>query len=136
MIISQNLANLEIYVIAAMVEARANATDNVAFEYILDAAQGMAIDQVKSEGASIDPSALLPSPINGQRAYAAYMGSFTTPPCAEGVHWQIFQEPVVISVNQLWRYMQMTGQAKDGACGKTSNHNYAEIITGGMRRSV
>ena len=45
----------------------------------------------------VDAAALLPA----GHAYYAYMGSLTTPPCSEGVHWQILKQPVEISKGQL-----------------------------------
>ena len=42
-------------------------------------------------------SALLPN----DRAYFTYMGSFTTPPCAEGVLWLVLRQPVGASAQQL-----------------------------------
>lgn len=34
------------------------------------------------------------------RAYYAFKGSLTTPPCAEGVRWQVLKQPLTISVAQ------------------------------------
>lgn len=41
-------------------------------------------------------SSLLPQ----DRSYYAFKGSLTTPPCSEGVRWQVLQKPVQISVAQ------------------------------------
>jgi carbonic anhydrase len=46
---------------------------------------------------SIDPAQLLPA----ERGYFTYMGSFTTPPCSEGVLWMVMKKPVSISPEQL-----------------------------------
>ena len=46
---------------------------------------------------AFDPAALLPA----EHAYYAYMGSLTTPPCSEGVHWQVLKQPVEVSKAQL-----------------------------------
>ena len=35
------------------------------------------------------------------RAYYHYMGSFTTPPCTEGVKWFIFKEAITVSLEQV-----------------------------------
>lgn len=45
----------------------------------------------------LDLTALLPN----DRAYFTYMGSFTTPPCAEGVLWLVLRQPVGANAQQL-----------------------------------
>jgi carbonic anhydrase len=46
---------------------------------------------------AIDLNALLPT----DRRYYTYMGSFTTPPCSEGVLWMVMQQPVPASAAQI-----------------------------------
>jgi carbonic anhydrase len=46
---------------------------------------------------AIDLNKLLPE----NRAYMAYMGSSTTPPCSEEVLWLVFRTPITISPEQL-----------------------------------
>lgn len=46
----------------------------------------------------INPKELLPEDLNH---YYHYKGSFTTPPCTEGVQWYIFKDTVSISQEQL-----------------------------------
>jgi carbonic anhydrase len=48
-------------------------------------------------GAPIDVASALPA----HHAYYAYTGSLTTPPCSEGVRWQVLKEPVEVSKQQL-----------------------------------
>ena len=36
-----------------------------------------------------------------KREYYRTLGSLTTPPCTEGVHWIIFEQPLTISNTQL-----------------------------------
>jgi carbonic anhydrase len=36
-----------------------------------------------------------------RKAYYSYEGSLTTPPCSEGVKWNIFVEPMTISEEQI-----------------------------------
>ncbi|WEF31926.1 carbonic anhydrase [Pseudoduganella chitinolytica] len=48
-------------------------------------------------------AALLPA----RHDYYAYMGSLTTPPCSEGVHWQILKQPVDISKRQLAAFRKL-----------------------------
>ena len=45
----------------------------------------------------LSPAGLLPS----DRGYWTYMGSLTTPPCTEGVHWFVFEQEVELSRDQL-----------------------------------
>jgi carbonic anhydrase len=45
----------------------------------------------------IDPGGLLPT----GKGYWTYMGSLTTPPCTEGVHWFVYEQELSISRNQL-----------------------------------
>ena len=45
----------------------------------------------------INPGGLLPA----NRAYWTYMGSLTTPPCTEGVHWFVLEQEVTLSRDQL-----------------------------------
>lgn len=44
-----------------------------------------------------DPARLLPA----DKGYWAFTGSLTTPPCSEGVRWQVMKQPLEISAAQL-----------------------------------
>jgi carbonic anhydrase len=46
---------------------------------------------------NVDPAALLPA----TRLYFAYPGSLTTPPCSEGVRWNVLAMPVEASAEQI-----------------------------------
>lgn len=50
----------------------------------------------------INPTDLLPKSHN----YFAYEGSFTTPPCTEGVHWIVMEEPIQASLKQIQFFKQ------------------------------
>jgi carbonic anhydrase len=52
---------------------------------------------------SFDASDLLPA----QRGYYAFMGSLTTPPCSEGVRWQVLKTPVELSRAQLEAFRRL-----------------------------
>jgi carbonic anhydrase len=45
----------------------------------------------------VNAGGLLPA----DRGYWTYMGSLTTPPCTEGVHWFVFEQDLSLSRNQL-----------------------------------
>lgn len=47
--------------------------------------------------ASLDPNALLPA----DHTYFAYAGSLTTPPCSEGVRWNVMRQPITASAAQI-----------------------------------
>jgi carbonic anhydrase len=57
----------------------------------------------RSVAGEFDVGALLPA----QHAYYAYMGSLTTPPCSEGVHWQVLKQPVEVSKAQLSAFRKL-----------------------------
>ena len=46
---------------------------------------------------AIDLNRLLPQ----DRAYYTYMGSMTTPPCAEDMLWIVFRQPMSVSEEQV-----------------------------------
>ena len=52
---------------------------------------------------TISPAQLLPV----SRAYFAYEGSLTTPPCTEGVRWFVLKSPATIGLNELSRFAQL-----------------------------
>ncbi len=52
---------------------------------------------------NVDLSSLLPA----DHHYYGYMGSLTTPPCSEGVHWQVMRQPVEISKAQLAAFRKL-----------------------------
>ena len=49
------------------------------------------------ESATINAADLLPDSIT----YFSYAGSLTTPPCSEGVRWNVMQEPIQVSTEQI-----------------------------------
>jgi carbonic anhydrase len=52
---------------------------------------------------ALDPAALLPS----ERGYYAYTGSLTTPPCSEGVRWQVLKRPIEVSESQIEAFRKL-----------------------------
>jgi carbonic anhydrase len=54
-------------------------------------------EPVAIDGATVDAAAMLPE----DTTFFHYAGSLTTPPCSEGVSWQVMAEPVELSVDQI-----------------------------------
>ena len=51
----------------------------------------------KTSTVAVDATALLPK----SRSYISYSGSLTTPPCSEGVSWNLLLEPIELSAEQI-----------------------------------
>ncbi len=54
----------------------------------------------------INPEDLIPR----TRTYYNYIGSLTTPPCSEGVNWNVFNTPVTVSKEQILAFRQLYPQ--------------------------
>jgi carbonic anhydrase len=54
-------------------------------------------------GENFNPADLLPS----DKSYYSFMGSLTTPPCSEGVQWQVLKSPVELSGAQLKMFRKL-----------------------------
>ncbi|WP_019669415.1 carbonic anhydrase [Eudoraea adriatica] len=87
-----NAAN-EIAVFAIMAEEGESSEPFTFLEQYLPLNPG----ETKIIDASFDLNLNLPR----SRDYYVYEGSFTTPPCTEGVIWIIFKEPITVSVEQV-----------------------------------
>jgi carbonic anhydrase len=53
--------------------------------------------------ASFNPADVLPA----NHAYFKFMGSLTTPPCSDGVRWQVLRQPVELSPQQIAAFHQL-----------------------------
>ena len=53
----------------------------------------------------LNPLGLFPE----DKSYYVYNGSFTTPPCTEGVFWVIMKSPVSVSKQQINAFKQVIG---------------------------
>jgi len=51
----------------------------------------------------LNPADILPA----KQGYYAYIGSLTTPPCSEGVRWQVLKDPVELSAAQLKAFKKL-----------------------------
>lgn len=60
-------------------------------------------NEIHIENVKVDVTQLLPS----LRTTYRYDGSLTTPPCAEGVKWIVFANPIEMSSAQIGRFAEM-----------------------------
>lgn len=74
---------------------------NAALEEIFDALP--AAEDGKQALGALDPAALLPA----KHGYYAYAGSLTTPPCSEGVRWQVLKRPIEVSESQIEAFRKL-----------------------------
>ncbi|KAM5332288.1 carbonic anhydrase 9 isoform 1-T1 [Glossophaga mutica] len=72
--------------------------ENSAYEQLLSHLEEIAEEDSETWVPGLDVSALLPSDLS---RYFRYEGSLTTPPCAQGVIWTVFNQTVRLSAKQL-----------------------------------
>jgi carbonic anhydrase len=78
---------------------------NPFFETFLNHAPKKAGEMIEDRSHLINPSDLLPN----QRSYYSYFGSYTTPPCTEGVLWTVMHDPIEVSADQIARFRSLVG---------------------------
>lgn len=59
--------------------------------------------EAEVKGVKINAENLLPN----NRAYYSYSGSLTTPPCSEGVSWNVLKTPIQASSEQIEQFMEI-----------------------------
>ncbi len=69
---------------------------NAAFDSLWRSLPDAGHPRIESDD-TVDVRAILPN----KHTYYAYDGSFTTPPCTEGVKWVVLAEPVSLSRHQI-----------------------------------
>jgi carbonic anhydrase len=79
-------------------QGKANAALKPVFDGLPPAANDMA-----ALAAPFNVADLLPS----DRGYYKFMGSLTTPPCSEGVQWQVLKQPVEVSRDQIRMFQKL-----------------------------
>ena len=57
----------------------------------------------KHSAANFNAAELLPA----ARGYFRYVGSLTTPPCSEGVRWQVLKQPIEVSKAQIAAFRKL-----------------------------
>lgn len=87
-------------VLAVLLEAGA---ENAALDELFDRIPHEVSERGERLENLIDPVQLLPR----DRASFQYDGSLTTPPCTEGVRWNVFTSPVTVSAAQLADYVSV-----------------------------
>ena len=78
---------------------------NPVFQEFLDHAPSKVGDINDDHAHTLNPMDLLPK---GQ-TYYRYFGSFTTPPCHEGVIWAIMHDPIEVSAEQVKQFRTVLG---------------------------
>jgi carbonic anhydrase len=78
---------------------------NPFFETFLDHAPKTVGEFVEDRERVINPVNLLPK----NRTYYRYFGSYTTPPCHEGVIWAVMHDPIEVSAEQIQRFRTLLG---------------------------
>ena len=53
------------------------------------------------ESKQIDVQCDLNQLLPADRTFYSYSGSLTTPPCTEGVHWVVFKNPIILSLDEV-----------------------------------
>jgi carbonic anhydrase len=81
---------------------------NLAFGDILDVMPREEGTEETSD--EINGASLLPDDLT----YWAYDGSFTTPPCTEGVKWHVLYEPISVSLHQIAAFRALEFLHHDG----------------------
>ena len=72
---------------------------------IIDAVPAEASEPETISGVTLDPNGMLPDEIEVWR----YMGSLTTPPCSERVHWHVIEETMTASRSQIQAMERLMG---------------------------
>ncbi|MDH4152561.1 MAG: carbonic anhydrase family protein [Nitrospira sp.] len=78
---------------------------NPFFETFLDHAPKTVGEFMEDRERVINPVNLLPK----NRTYYRYFGSYTTPPCHEGVIWAVMHDPIEVSREQVQRFRSLVG---------------------------
>lgn len=85
--------------------------ENSAYEQLLSHLEEIAEEDSETWVPGLDVSALLPSDLS---RYFRYEGSLTTPPCAQGVIWTVFNHTVRLSAKQVGLKRVDVGDVRKG----------------------
>lgn len=92
----------EVAVVAVFIE---EGKHNPVFETFLEHAPSKVGEVSDDHNRTINPMNLLPE----RKSYYRYSGSFTTPPCSEGVIWAVMHDPIEVSAEQIERFRKLVG---------------------------
>ncbi len=67
------------------------------------------LPEANGEAAATELEVNLMALLPPDRAYFAYAGSLTTPPCSEGVRWNVMRTPITASADQIARLREALG---------------------------
>jgi len=76
---------------------------NPAYDAVLNHLPAQEQAAMPVAGVTVDAASLLPA----DRSYYRYNGSLTTPPCSEGVKWQVLRTPVTLSDAQIAAFTKL-----------------------------
>ncbi len=95
-------ASGKVLVVGVMVEAGSGNPVNTPLAKIIPehAGESVAVDYVTR-----DPMELIPN----DHSYWRYMGSFTTPPCTEGIHWIVMKTPISTTNEVIEKFRKIIG---------------------------
>jgi len=93
---------------------------NRALETMLNKAPREKGTERKLTSNTINPGSLLPAKLE----YYNFMGSLTTPPCSEGLHWIVLANPITASPAQIVRFKQ----ANNGVNARPVQPLYSRIV--------
>ncbi|MGZ8374313.1 MAG: carbonic anhydrase [Nitrospira sp.] len=92
----------EVAVVAVFME---EGKHNPFFETFLEHAPAKVGEVSDDHNHTVNPMTLLPE----RRSYYRYSGSFTTPPCSEGVIWAVMHDPIEVSAEQIQKFRTLVG---------------------------
>jgi carbonic anhydrase len=92
----------EVAVVAVFME---EGKHNPFFETFLEHAPAKVGEVADDHNHTVNPMTLLPE----RKSYYRYSGSFTTPPCSEGVIWAVMQDPIEVSAEQIKKFRALVG---------------------------
>jgi len=78
---------------------------NPFFETFLEHAPSKVGEVNDDHNQLLNPSTLLPE----RKSYYLYSGSFTTPPCTEGVIWMVMHDSIEVSAEQIKKFRSLVG---------------------------
>ena len=89
-------------VVAVMVHADSKDPVNSPLHNVLPQQAG---ERVEVDQVTRDPMDLIPK----NHSYLQYMGSFTTPPCTEGIHWVVMKTPISTTPAVVAKFNEVIG---------------------------